>query len=257
MDSHTFNRRWDNADGEKVGLWLASGALASIIIFGTLLALFNHALGDPLRTWSLICRSLEAKKQRIAYLENHIKSLEATSPAQSHQIAELTDERNSQDARISELVREIEELKRHRDEVAQIEELKDQLIVLQHKVTDSGLEVENCERQIAERLKDDIAKLKAIRTEWYTAVFPACGKLKLAHEQTVAVRDGLIDLVGSIVDGSTLAIVKSAEEQAEARRLMDILMEMEDALMDTHERVSVMHTLMYEREIERESSIGS
>jgi chromosome segregation ATPase len=46
--THTFQRRWSNADGEKVGLWISLGIIITIILFTVLLGSLNIYLGKPL-----------------------------------------------------------------------------------------------------------------------------------------------------------------------------------------------------------------
>ncbi|ETI21598.1 hypothetical protein G647_07945 [Cladophialophora carrionii CBS 160.54] len=45
---HVFQRRWSNADGEKVGLWISFGIIIAIILFTVLLGSLNIYLGKPI-----------------------------------------------------------------------------------------------------------------------------------------------------------------------------------------------------------------
>jgi hypothetical protein len=45
---HQLQRRWTNADGEKVGLWISLGIIITIILFIILLGTLNISMGKPL-----------------------------------------------------------------------------------------------------------------------------------------------------------------------------------------------------------------
>ncbi|OCT45305.1 hypothetical protein CLCR_06328 [Cladophialophora carrionii] len=45
---HMFQRRWSNADGEKVGLWISFGIIIAIILFTVLSGSLNIYLGKPI-----------------------------------------------------------------------------------------------------------------------------------------------------------------------------------------------------------------
>ena len=46
--NHTLQRRWSNADGEKIGLWISLGVIITIILFTVLLGSLNIYLGKPI-----------------------------------------------------------------------------------------------------------------------------------------------------------------------------------------------------------------
>ncbi len=46
--THMLQRRWSNADGEKVGLWISFGIIITIILFTVLLGSLNIYLGKPI-----------------------------------------------------------------------------------------------------------------------------------------------------------------------------------------------------------------
>ncbi|KAJ9602753.1 hypothetical protein H2200_012533 [Cladophialophora chaetospira] len=46
--THPLQRRWSNADGEKVGLWISFGIIITIVLFTVLLGSLNIYLGKPI-----------------------------------------------------------------------------------------------------------------------------------------------------------------------------------------------------------------
>ncbi|OCK99464.1 uncharacterized protein K441DRAFT_215967 [Cenococcum geophilum 1.58] len=73
-----LQRRWTDADGEKVGLWLACGILLSICFFAILLAAFNLFLNNPLRRYRVLRKKEKDKDRRISTLTSKVDDLNKT-----------------------------------------------------------------------------------------------------------------------------------------------------------------------------------
>ncbi len=48
VQTHTLQRRWSNADGEKVGLWISFGIIITFVLFTVFLGSLNIYLGKPI-----------------------------------------------------------------------------------------------------------------------------------------------------------------------------------------------------------------
>ena len=82
---NTLQRRWSNADGEKVGLWMSFGILTAFIFFTLLLGTLNIHLGKPIAK----LRVLEDEK---AVRENRVETLTQEADELRGQIARKTEE---------------------------------------------------------------------------------------------------------------------------------------------------------------------
>lgn len=70
-----LQRRWTDADGEKVGLWLACGILLSICFFAIVLAAFNLFLKNPLRRYQVLRQKEKDKDRQISTLTSKVDDL--------------------------------------------------------------------------------------------------------------------------------------------------------------------------------------
>jgi len=73
-----LQRRWTDADGEKVGLWLACGIFLSICFFAILLAAFNLFLKNPLRRYRVLRQKEKKKDRQISTLTSKVDDLNKT-----------------------------------------------------------------------------------------------------------------------------------------------------------------------------------
>ncbi|KAH8702868.1 hypothetical protein GQ44DRAFT_732670 [Phaeosphaeriaceae sp. PMI808] len=74
----SIEHRRTDADGEKVGLWLACGIFLSICFFTLLLAAFNLFLKNPLRQYRVLKQGEGEKNQTITELRNEVGALKET-----------------------------------------------------------------------------------------------------------------------------------------------------------------------------------
>ena len=71
-----LQKRWSNADGEKVGLWMALGILVSFILFTFILGGTNYVLGKPLARLRRFEDDKAVRDERIDILTKQVTQLE-------------------------------------------------------------------------------------------------------------------------------------------------------------------------------------
>jgi len=77
--SRLLQKRWTNADGEKVGLWMSLGILVAFIFFTIILSGTNIVLGKPMARLRRFEDEKAVKDDRVEALTQKVEQLERTA----------------------------------------------------------------------------------------------------------------------------------------------------------------------------------
>jgi len=161
---HRPHKRWSNADGAKVGLWLMVGVVISLIVFTLAGLALNLAKKFPLRR----LEKLEEEKER---LEKEVERLKGAEEELRQSVATKDVQIGIHAADVTRTRQQIEQqavqLRQRQDEISRLSNLEDEANRLRPRVGElqdelkevrKGMESTRQELKEARRKNSEIAK---------------------------------------------------------------------------------------------------
>lgn len=144
VHTQTIHRRWTDADGEKVGLWMALGIIVTIIFFTLLLGAYNFILGNPFLKVNKLKQDFDAKRIEADDLEREVNQLKTSLQQTRNTLRTTTSQKDNAEAEERRLREGIETLRNdyellrreHSDSVQEAESKETELVTLRRRVGD-------------------------------------------------------------------------------------------------------------------------